>query len=211
MITRMDVDGQHVYYDGKKYYPSATAVIGELWPYRGPPGVGEDAASIGAEVHDIMAGYATTESWRPADIFDTGMREAAQAHAEALLPYMRPVKKVHAAEIAMVSEGIGIGGTADLVCERDGRLCVLDWKTKFREPADDAIDRHHLQAAMYAFMWKELTGELPSETVIVCSWRHLQIGSGSQAWSRPIEATAPVLFGEEVMAAVRRVRGRLQP
>jgi len=210
MITRMDMDGMHVYYDGGgRCYPSATAVISELWPYRGPPNDGS-AARLGSAVHEAMAEQLRGREYDPGRYGEACCdRDEMHRHVIRLLPHADRLTGVEAVEEPMVSPGLGIGGTVDAVARLDGRLAVIDWKTKSAEPGEEAIGMHHLQAAMYAYMWSERTGAMPLDTAVISSWSGGPDGPGTLAHVREVAATLPTLFGEEVMAAVGRVRGRL--
>lgn len=202
-VARMEVNGEHVYTDGSgAYYPSATAVLAELWPYNGPPSDGR-AARVGTRVHGVMAGLARGGEMEMEMIY----AQEELAHCLRLRRHLEEVSDVYAVEMPMVgAETLGIGGTVDLVCRRDGLLTILDWKTKAREPDAEVVDRHHLQAAMYAVLWRELTGEMPRQTTVVASWP-----DGAQAYTREMAATADELFSKRVIDAVGRVRARLRP
>lgn len=195
-VTREDTPQGHVYTRAGRRYPSATALISELWPYNGPPNDGS-AARIGTTVHDVMADLARGGVMRPEMIF----AQPELAHVLRLKRHLDRVAEVYAVERPMASAALGLGGTVDLVCRLDGQLAIVDWKTKSREPDDRALDMHHLQAAIYAEMWRELTGDRPAATYVIASWPDNWL-----VHERSIEATLPELYSDRVMAALNRVR-----
>lgn len=205
---RLDVDGEHVYVLDNIYYPSATAVVSEVWPYNGPPGAGAEAARVGSVVHEIMAEQCRGREynpgcWREAWNVD---RNLVDAHARRLVPYTDMIESVLGVEEAVVSTTLGVGGTADLVCHRRNELTVIDWKTKSAEPDEHALNMHHLQAAIYATAWNDMHGELPGMTAVICSWP-----GGTTESVRPYADTARDLFSEPVIAAIARARAKLPP
>lgn len=205
--TRMTVDGAHVYADGRAYYPSASAVIAELRPYRGPPNDGS-AARVGTAAHEGMARYVLSGigAGYAGPMGSTQEAEQAGSHMARLARAMGDIGEVYAVERPMVSAALGVGGTADMVCRHGGELAVLDWKTKSREPDADTVGMHHLQCAMYAWMWKELTGELPARLAVVASW--------PDEHRTYLAHTDPVMrevFSERVIDAIGRVRAGLRP
>ena len=199
-VTMRDHPTGHVYTLHGRDYPSATAAISHIWPYRGPPGDGK-AAVTGTAAHAVMADLARGGQMPPEMIF----AQDVLGPVLRLKPHLEEVGDVYAVERPMVSLSLELGGTVDLVCRRDGRLTILDWKTKAREPDEEALDKHHLQAAMYAEMWSETHGERPSQTTIVASWP-----DGAQAYTRDITHSLRRLYDEEGIRGVLAARRALE-
>jgi ATP-dependent exoDNAse (exonuclease V) beta subunit len=155
-----------------KLYPSVTSVLSvednpalEAWRQR----VGEAAANKisrtatirGSKVHEACENYlqGKTTEW--------GITEsAAQELFQAFLPILDRVEVVHAMETRMWSDKLEVAGTVDLICEIDGRLTILDWKTSSRYKTKADIPNYFHQMASYAVMFYERTGVVvPNMTV----------------------------------------------
>jgi ATP-dependent exoDNAse (exonuclease V) beta subunit len=65
---------------------------------------------------------------------------------------------VYATESAMYSDILRIAGTADLICEWNGKPTVVDFKTSIRQKTREQIHDYFLQATAYSIMFEEHTG-----------------------------------------------------
>ena len=194
----LSVDGRHVYTDGMSYWPSVTALIERLNPYHGPEHDASDPngpAQVGTRAHEAMAKLLRTGL----DFSEPGSPE--ERHVHALRGHAKRISRVFAIERRMASPLLGLGGTVDAVGIIDGRLSVIDWKTKSAEPTDEILAYHHLQAAAYAHMWHELTGDMPAQTSVIWS-------DGERAEATHWEADIGLkrLFSDEVIQAIAAVR-----
>lgn len=207
-VRMVEADGRHLYTDGKSWWPSATALVGELWPYRGPPGDGS-AARVGSAVHEGMARYIIDgrgATWTgPVGTAEEG--SLVGQHLARLTGMAQAISVAYAVEVPMALRELGLGGTPDLVCRLDSRLTVLDWKTKSRPVEEEWVwDAHHLQAAIYARMWEELTGERPAQTCVVVS-----SPAGTETVVREANEGLKALYADGTMAALARVQARERP
>ncbi len=104
-----------------------------------------EAAVLGTKIHEVAAAIARDRSAK----VDPDMRPYARAVREFLDAHVR---RVLGAEMRLVSERLGFGGTCDLYAElHDGSLAVVDYKS-----SSGGISRNHkLQTAAYAMLLKE--------------------------------------------------------
>src|SRR5690606_38237265 len=77
------------------------------------------------------------------------------------------VSDFRAIELQMYSDELRIAGTADLIATYRNKLCIVDYKTSRRVKKREWIDHYFMQAAGYATMWQEHTGEKVDELVIL--------------------------------------------
>ena len=148
-------------------YPSITTVLGSQpdkqkslaeWRAR----VGEEearkitmqSARRGTELHNLMEKYILGDEIDVKKIMPT------------TLARFRPVQKcldenlqlVYASETPMFSDILRIAGTADLICEWNGEVTVIDFKTARKMKSRDMIKDYFLQATAYSIMFEEHTG-----------------------------------------------------
>ena len=147
-----------------KLYPSVTSVLSieenpllDAWRKR----VGEDTANKisrtatvkGSKVHEACEDYLQGKetNW---GVADADARELFQA----FVPVIDSISVVHAMETRMWSDTLQVAGTVDLICEIEGELTILDWKTSSRYKRKEDIPNYFRQMASYAVMFYERTG-----------------------------------------------------
>ena len=148
-------------------YPSITTVLGSQpekkksiaeWRARVGEGVAnkisQQAAKRGTALHHIMEKYIL------------GDELDLSKEMPSTIDRFRKVQKcvdtnlqlVYATESAMYSDILRIAGTADLICEWNGKPTVVDFKTSIRQKTRDQIHDYFLQATAYSIMFEEHTG-----------------------------------------------------
>lgn len=148
-------------------YPSITTVLGDqpekkraIAEWRARVGEAEankissQAARRGTDLHNLM------ETYILGDEID------AKKIMPSTLARFRPVQKcldenlqlVYASETPMFSDILRIAGTADLICEWNGEVTVVDFKTATKMKTADMITDYFLQATAYSIMFEEHTG-----------------------------------------------------
>ena len=148
-------------------YPSITTVLGDqpekkraIAEWRNRVGaeeankVSQQAARRGTDLHNLM------ETYILGDEIDT------KKIMPSTLARFRPVQKcldenlqlVYASETPMYSDLLRIAGTADLICEWNGEVTVIDFKTARKMKTADMITDYFVQATAYSIMFEEHTG-----------------------------------------------------
>ena len=148
-------------------YPSITTVLGDqpekkraIAEWRDRVGAEEankissQAARRGTDLHNLM------ETYILGDEID------AKKIMPSTLARFRPVQKcldenlqlVYASETPMFSDILRIAGTADLICEWNGEVTVVDFKTARKMKTPDMITDYFVQATAYSIMFEEHTG-----------------------------------------------------
>lgn len=83
-----------------------------------------------------------------------------------LMPTVKQIEEIHCLETTLWSDRLKVAGTVDLICVRNGKLSVLDWKTSGRYKSRDEIHSYFIQCSAYAYMFWERTGVAISDIVI---------------------------------------------
>jgi len=166
-------------------FPSITTVLNymedgaalEAWRRR----VGEEeaervratAARIGDAVHQYASEYCLTGDCGT-DLRDGKEADSVRAHTNRIRRAVSAhMEEFYASEMRLISHTLGAAGTVDLVCkwrmrgEEEGKLAIVDFKTKSKPMHPNALDRYYLQAGFYAYCWKEHFGHTPNRLVIV--------------------------------------------
>jgi genome maintenance exonuclease 1 len=157
-------------------YPSITTILGSqpekkksLAEWRARVGeeqankISRQAAGRGTALHNLMEKYILGDEIDVRKILPT------------TLSYFRPVQKcidenlqlVYASETSMFSDILRIAGTADLICEWNGEVTVVDFKTATRMKTREMIKDYFLQATAYSIMFEEHTGIRTPNIVIL--------------------------------------------
>jgi len=121
------------------------------------------SAVIGTETHRLNENYINMER----DSCKYSL--LSYAHHRNFIPYLNKIKNVFGVEPKLFSEDMGLAGTADLVAEYDGKISIIDYKTKRSKQKEEWMHDYFIQTTAYAKMWKELTGQPIEQLVILAS------------------------------------------
>lgn len=119
------------------------------------------SASKGTAVHLACEQYIAGDDWSGISMF---YRKDFMAVKKCIDENMT---SVFASEHTMYSKKLGLAGTADLICEWNGKLCIGDFKTSGRIKYRDEISSYFLQMAAYSVMLYERYGLKAELGVIV--------------------------------------------
>jgi hypothetical protein len=162
---RVDFLDERFYTNNVKFLPSVTTIL-EVFPkgygfteWLKQVGYNADeivrkAAEQGSKIHnaidDFLKGYEITwqDSLSGKINFTAEEWKMLMRFVEFYTSY-EPV--VIASEATFISEKLGFAGTLDMVCEINGQLWLIDYKSS------NAIhDTHELQISAYAMLWNEV-------------------------------------------------------
>ena len=121
------------------------------------------AAIIGTETHRLNENYINMER----DSCNYSL--LSLAHHRNFIPYLNKIKDVFGVEPKLFSSKMGLAGTADLVAEYEGKLSIIDYKTKRSKQKKEWMKEYFIQTEAYAKMWEELTGNPIEQLVILVS------------------------------------------
>ena len=121
------------------------------------------AQNIGTQTHKIIEDYLNHSlNINEFDLLPT-------AHFFNLMPYLERISDVVCIEQRMYSDKLQVAGTVDLIARYDGRLSVIDYKTKRKSQLDEYMYEYYLQTTCYAQMFQETTGQKIEQVVILVS------------------------------------------
>ena len=66
----------------------------------------------------------------------------------------------------MSSDRLCLAGTVDLICEWDGELAVVDFKTSEKTKPEAWLESYFVQLSAYWAMFSEKTGVVPKKLVV---------------------------------------------
>ncbi len=121
------------------------------------------AGKIGTEAHKLNENYIRMVS------SDKDYSLLSQAHHEKFIPYLDKISTIYGIEAKLFSSVMILAGTADCIADYNGKLSIIDYKTKRSKQRREWIGDYFLQTTTYARMWKELTGQDIEQLVILVS------------------------------------------
>ena len=156
-------------------YPSVTSVLSFIngpkfadWRRR----VGEEeanrvtkhATTRGTNLHTLFEHYLNNE-----DI--TGLKEWNIPLVNLMFRAAKPelakhVDNIYQQETQMSSDRLCLAGTVDLICEWDGELAVVDFKTSAKTKPEAWLEGYFVQLSAYWAMFSEKTGVVPKKLVV---------------------------------------------
>jgi genome maintenance exonuclease 1 len=123
----------------------------------------EQAAVVGSETHKLIENYLNGE-----EILEN-FRLLSEAHFNNLLPFVDKINDIHGIELRLYSDKMKLAGTSDCIANYDGKLSIIDYKTKRSNQREEWLTDHFIQATSYGVMFKELTGINVEQIVILVS------------------------------------------
>lgn len=165
-LERVEENGQRFYKTPDGVFPSVTTVTGwekknffAKWRKNNP----EEAIRVcsrGNKLHSIIENYLNNnedlkENSNEVDLF------------RSMKPHIDKINNIRALESPLYSKILGLAGRVDCIAEYNKELCVIDFKGSTRIKNKDDIENYFLQAAAYALMWQERTGEKCKKICII--------------------------------------------
>jgi hypothetical protein len=175
-LSRTNIDESRYYVVGDNtVYPSVTSVISFIsrkkfadWRAR----VGNEVANKktkhattrGTRLHSVFEHYINNEDYTKLDEFKypliQWMFQAAKPHLD------ERINNIYLQEVSMSSDRLCLAGTVDLVCEVDGELAIVDFKTSEKEKPEEWLEDYFVQLSAYWAMFSEGTGVVPQKLVV---------------------------------------------
>jgi CRISPR/Cas system-associated exonuclease Cas4 (RecB family) len=152
-------------------FPSITTILGRLsrddinkWRKR----VGEETAdkisrtssSRGTRIHKMCEDYINNKKPEIRSPLDKQMFMSMQ---EILDDF---VGEVYGQELPLYSKHLGIAGRVDLICEWNGKLAIVDYKTSAKIKKREWVNSYFMQATAYCIMYEEMTG-IPVDRFVI--------------------------------------------
>ena len=119
----------------------------------------EAAAVRGTQIHSLAEMIINRQE--PGELV-----KGYEPHFESLKEWHKDVTKVHASESVMVNEAEGYAGRVDLICDINGEIEVVDFKTrKFKNGKAAGYETDLLQLSAYSYAFAE--DALPARNVLI--------------------------------------------
>ena len=93
----------------------------------------------------------------------------SRAHHNNFMPYLKKITHVYGIESMLYSHALKVGGTCDLIARYDGKLSIVDYKTKRSYRKEEYMQDAFIQGTAYSIMWEEMTGQKIEQIVILVS------------------------------------------
>jgi len=171
----MEDETRYYAIDDAVRYPSVTSIISFVsrekfasWRAR----VGNEVANKktkhattrGTRLHTIFEHYLNNEDIESLDEYQypliQWMFKAAKPHLDSR------INNIHLQEVSMSSHRLCLAGTVDLVCEVDGELAIVDFKTSEKEKPEEWLEDYFVQLSAYWAMFSEETEVVPQKLVV---------------------------------------------
>ena len=183
-LEKGDRDKHHMYRFNSETYPGLTTVLGKTSPRsksmlldrwrKSEPNhqyITKESIDIGSDTHELIENY--LQNKEPEFIPEY----LALMHFERMKPILNKINNVCGVEVFLYSKKLRVAGTADCVAEYDGKLSIIDYKTKRKDYPETWLYDHFLQATGYGIMWEEMTGQKIEQVVIIVSSKRGQLES----------------------------------
>jgi len=123
----------------------------------------ETSGIVGTQTHTLNENYLNMNNQK----YDYLL--LSYAHHRNFIPYLNKISNIYGVEVKLYSDSMELAGTADGVVEYDGKLSIIDYKTKRSSQNESWMTDYFIQTAAYAKMWKEITGQTIENIVILVS------------------------------------------
>ena len=175
-IEQLNEDNVRYYkIEGNNCYPSITSVISFInrkkfadWRAR----VGNEAANKkckkattrGTRLHLINEYYLKNWDYTLLKEWEVPLIQMMFNSNKSKLD--EQINNIYYQEQRMYSDKLCLAGTVDLVCEHDGELAIVDFKTSEQEKPEEWLEDYFVQLSAYWAMFSEKTGVAPKKLVV---------------------------------------------
>jgi len=175
-MQRLNEDEVRYYkVDGDVSYPSVTSVISFInrkkfadWRAK----VGNETANLitkaattrGTKLHRVIEVYLQNGDYQSLNEYKTPLIQLMFKAAKKQLD--TKLNNIYQQETSMSSSRLCLAGTVDLICEVDGVLSIVDFKTSKEEKPEEWLEDYFVQLSAYWAMFSEKTGVVPKQLVV---------------------------------------------
>lgn len=176
-LERFQIEGVRHYREkgSDVAYPSVTSVLSFI----NGPKFADWRRRVGEEEANRVTKHATTRGTRLHTLFEhflnnediTGLKEWEVPLVNLMFRAAKPelvkhVDNIYQQETQMSSHRLCLAGTVDLICEWDGELAVVDFKTSAKTKPEAWLEGYFVQLSAYWAMFSEATGVVPKKLVV---------------------------------------------
>ena len=161
--------------DGKVSYPSVTSVISfisreKFASWRAKVGEKEanrktkHATSRGTKLHRVFEEYLQNGDYKSLDEYQVPLVNLMFNSAKKDLDSR--LSNIYQQETNMYSDRLCLAGTVDLICDVDGEMAIVDFKTSEKTKPEEWLEDYFVQLSAYWAMFSEKTGVVPKKLVV---------------------------------------------
>ena len=175
-LNRLMNEGVRFYeVDDQILYPSVTSVISfisgkKFADWRARVGneeanrITKHATSRGTDLHLVFEHYINNEDYESLSEYQRPLIQLMFKSAKFYLDTR--LDNIYQQETPMYSSRLCLAGTVDLICEVDGELAIVDFKTAAKEKPEEWLEDYFVQLSAYWAMFSEKTGVVPKKLVV---------------------------------------------
>ena len=174
-LSRRNVNEVRMYECGANAYPSVTSVISfvsrdKFASWRAKVGnevaneITRQATTRGTDLHYLLEMYLQNKDVKQYEQYNKPLIQFMFNFAK---PYIdKKLNNIYQQETSMYSDQLCLAGTLDLICEVDGELSIVDFKTSKKEKPEAWLEDYFVQLSAYWAMFSEKTGIVPKKLVV---------------------------------------------
>ena len=175
-IEQLNEDNVRYYkIEGNNCYPSITSVISfinrkKFADWRAKVGNEEankktkKATTRGTKFHLVNEYYIANKDYKQLDEWDVPLIQLMFNSNKKELD--KHINNIYYQEQRMYSDKLCLAGTVDMICEYDGELAIVDFKTSEKEKPEEWLEDYFVQLSAYWAMFSEKTGVAPKKLVV---------------------------------------------
>ena len=122
------------------------------------------ATRRGTDLHLVFEYYLQNKDYKSLDEYQKPLIQYMFQFAKPFID--RRLNNIYQQETNMYSSKLCLAGTVDLICEVDGELAIVDFKTSEREKPEEWLEDYFVQLSAYWAMFSEQTGTVPKKLVV---------------------------------------------
>ena len=175
-MKRLNEDNVRYYQiNGDLSYPSVTSVISfisrkKFADWRAKVGEKEanrktkHATTRGTRLHRVFEEYLQNGDYKALDEYQVPLVNLMFNSAKKELDTR--LSNIYQQETNMYSDRLCLAGTVDLICDVDGEMSIVDFKTSEKAKPEEWLEDYFVQLSAYWAMFSEKTGVVPKKLVV---------------------------------------------
>ena len=174
-LSRKNVNEVRMYECGDNAYPSVTSIISfvsreKFASWRAKVGneeankVTKQATTRGTDLHYLLEMYLQNKDVKQYEQYNKPLIQYMFNFAKPFIDLR--LNNIYQQETTMYSDKLCLAGTVDLICEVDGELAIVDFKTSKKEKPEEWLEDYFVQLSAYWAMFSEKTGIVPKKLVV---------------------------------------------
>ena len=122
------------------------------------------ATNRGTKFHRVVEVYLQNGDYKSLDEYQVPL---VQLMFQAAKPHLdKRINNIYQQETSMCSSKLCLAGSVDLICEVDGELAIVDFKTSKEKKPIKWLKDYFVQLSAYWAMFSETTGRAPKKIVV---------------------------------------------